>query len=93
MHKWIPDIKKRITRLQSTTPKKLDNKDDPKRDMHGCPWKGRGENIRKCVDLVGKETKRDRKENDVLIEEVIMGLGINLVLQNFLGIHKDDSKQ
>ena len=34
-HKWILDVKQRITRLQSTTPEKLGNKEDPKRDMHG----------------------------------------------------------
>ena len=34
-HKWILDLKQRITRLQSTTPEKLGNKEDPKRETHG----------------------------------------------------------
>ena len=34
-HKWLLDIKQRITNLQSITPENLDNKEDPKRDGHG----------------------------------------------------------
>ena len=34
-HKWFLDIKQRKTSLQSTTPKNLNNKEDPKRDIHG----------------------------------------------------------
>ena len=33
IHKWLLDIKQRINIPQSTAPKKLGNKEDPKRDM------------------------------------------------------------
>ena len=32
-HKWILDIKQKITRIQSTASKKVGNKKDPKRDV------------------------------------------------------------
>ena len=32
-HKWILDVKQRITRLQSTVPEKLGSKEDSKSDM------------------------------------------------------------
>lgn len=35
----------RIARLQSATPKKLDNKKDIKRDLKGCPPKGEKDKI------------------------------------------------
>ena len=35
-------------------------------------------------------TDRDSNEKDILIEGAIMGLGRNLVLGKFSGIHKDD---
>ena len=37
-HKWILDIKNRITRIQSIAPEKLGNKKDPNRDTHESPW-------------------------------------------------------
>ena len=33
--KWLLDIKQRKISLQFTTPENLDNKEDPKRDLHG----------------------------------------------------------
>ena len=84
MHKWILDIKKKITRLQSTTPKKLDNKKDPKRDMHGYPWKQGREREGMCW------FSWENEERAILIEGAIMGIGRNLMLQNFPGIQKDD---
>ena len=35
------DIEQRTTNLQSTPPEKLGNKEDPKRDIHGPPEKGK----------------------------------------------------
>ena len=34
----------------------------------------------------------ERNEKDLLVEGLIMGLGRNLVLGKFPGIHKDDSR-
>ena len=34
-HKWLLDIKKRKTSLQFTIPDNLDNKENPKKDIHG----------------------------------------------------------
>ena len=34
-HKWLLDVMQRKTSLQVTSPEKLDNKEDPKRDVHG----------------------------------------------------------
>ena len=34
-HKWILDIKQKITSLQSTTSEKLGSKEDPEGDIHG----------------------------------------------------------
>ena len=33
-HKWLSDVKQSKTSLLFTMPEKLDNKDDPKRDIH-----------------------------------------------------------
>ena len=40
-HKWLLDIKQRKTSLQFTIPENLDNKEDPKRDIHGSNLHGK----------------------------------------------------
>ena len=40
-HKWLLDIKQRKYSLQFTTPENLDNKENPKRDMHGSNLHGK----------------------------------------------------
>ena len=37
-HKWILDIKQRVTSLYSMSREKLGKKENPKRDIHGSPW-------------------------------------------------------
>ena len=39
-HKWFLDIKQRKASLQITIPKNLDNKDVPKKDIHGSNLQG-----------------------------------------------------
>ena len=46
--------------------------------------------MRELDGRVGGRTERENKERDVLIEGDIVGLGRNLVLGKFPGIHKDD---
>ena len=38
---------------------------------------------------MGKDKDREQ-ENDILVEEAIMGLARNLALEKFPGIHKDN---
>lgn len=38
----------------------------------------------------GEKKDTESKERDILIEEAIVGLARNLVLEKFLGVHKDD---
>ena len=39
-HKWLLDIKQKKTSLQFTIPENVDNKEHPKRDVHGSNLHG-----------------------------------------------------
>ena len=68
-HKWLLDVKQRITRLEPTTPEKLVNKENPKKDIHGFP-QGRGNRqvilrkwgaCRMCAGGWGESTRKSKK--------------------------------
>ena len=46
--------------------------------------------MREWDALEGRMTVRERKERDILLEEVIKGLATNMARGKFPGIHKDD---
>ena len=47
-------------------------------------------NIQDQEDRIGGGMERESNERDILIEGAIVGLGRNLALEKFSGIHKDD---
>ena len=47
-------------------------------------------NMRDQEDRVARGMDRESNERVILIEGATMGLGRNLILGNFPGIHKDD---